>query len=244
MRIGIISDVHSNLQALEEVMKKLKKEKPDKVFFLGDVVGYGANPNECCEILREIADVCLLGNHDAGMIDKIDLSWFNPDAKTAILWTKEVLNDENIQFIKTFQYTFEKEELLFSHGSPVEPQEFIYVFSKDEAENIFKWNSGRYRVIFVAHSHITLSFIYTNEGRVSTFIEDEIHFEKDAFYVINVGSVGQPRDGDPRAFFAILDVEKKFYKTFRVEYDYREAAERILKSGLPPFLAFRLAMGE
>lgn len=243
MRIGIISDVHSNLQALEEVVKALKRESPDKVIFLGDAVGYGANPNECCEIIKEIASISLMGNHDSAVLGKTDLDWFNPDARKGVIWTREHISSENLDFLGTFLYLHEEKEFLFSHGSPVKPERFIYVFNTEEAEEIFRWNRKRYTVIFVGHSHITLSFLLKESGEIHPFIEDEIKFS-DGTYIINVGSVGQPREGDPRAFFAILDTEKKLYRGFRVEYNIKEAAERILKSGLPPFLAYRLYVGE
>lgn len=243
MKIGIISDVHGNLQAIESVILEIKRESPDKIFFLGDVVGYGANPNECCEIIKGIADVCLMGNHDSAVLGKTDLEWFNPDAKEAILWTRENLKSENISFLETLKETYEIPDFLFSHGSPANPMDFIYVFTNDSAKEIFVWSQGRYRCVFVGHSHITLSFLFDEAGNPLPFIEDEIELVNGSF-VVNVGSVGQPRDGDPRAFFAILDTEKKLYKGKRVEYNVKEAAERILKNGLPPFLAYRLYSGE
>ncbi len=243
MKIGIISDVHGNLQALEAILPELKKESPDKIFFLGDVVGYGANPNECCEIIKEIADVCIIGNHDYAVIGKVDIEWFNPDAREAILWTKENIKKENLNFLETFVETSEIPDFLFSHGSPVSPLDFIYVFTGETAMEIFQWSKGRFRGIFVGHSHITLSFFIDSSDNLFPFVEDEIELEGGDF-VINVGSVGQPRDGDPRAFFAVLDTDKKLYKAKRVRYNVQEAADRILKNGLPPFLAYRLYMGE
>lgn len=243
MKIGIISDVHGNLQALESVLSEIKKESPDKIIFLGDVVGYGANPNECCEIIKEIADVHIIGNHDSAVLGKTDIEWFNPDAREAILWTRENLKKENMSFLEGFIETHEISDFLFSHGSPVNPMDFIYVFTTETAKDIFLWAEGRYRYIFVGHSHITLSFFIDSSGNPIPFIKDETKLEGGDF-VINVGSAGQPRDGDPRAFFAILDTEKKLYKAKRVKYNIKEAADRILKNGLPPFLAYRLFMGE
>jgi putative phosphoesterase len=243
MRIAIISDVHGNLQALEAVLPEIKKENPDSVIFLGDVVGYGANPNECCEIIKEVADVCIIGNHDSAVIGKIEIEWFNPDAREAILWTRENLKRENMEFIESFVETFKISDFLFSHGSPVNPREFIYVFSSETAKEISLWAKGKYRCVFVGHSHITLSFFIDSSGNPIPFIEEEVKLEGGDF-VINVGSVGQPRDGDPRAFFAILDTEKRLYTARRVEYNVKEAADRILKNGLPPFLAYRLFVGE
>lgn len=243
MRVAIISDVHGNLQALEAVLPEMKKESPDKVIFLGDVVGYGANPNECCEIIKEVADVCIIGNHDSAVIGKTDIEWFNPDARAAIIWTRDNLKKENKKFLESFVETCRISEFLFSHGSPVNPGEFVYVVSSEIAMDIFLWAKGKYRSVFVGHSHITLSFFIDKSGNPIPFIDEEIKLEGGDF-VINVGSVGQPRDGDPRAFFAILDTEKKLYMARRVEYNVKEAADRILKNGLPPFLAYRLFIGE
>lgn len=244
MRIGIISDVHGNLPALEVILDKLKEEKPDMVIFLGDVVGYGAHPNECCEIVRELCNVHIIGNHDAGVIDRMDLGWFNRTAAEAIIWTKDRITDDNRKFLEGMVYTHSFESFLFSHGSPVSPEDFIYVFDRYEAMEAIKWADDRFRAIFVGHAHITLSF-YRKKGEdiIVPFIEDEFDLADDCAYLINVGSVGQPRDGDPRSAYAILDAESMRYRIVRVEYDVEKAAKFIWDAGLPPSLGDRLLSG-
>lgn len=244
MRIGIISDVHSNLPALEVVLAELKREKPDIVIFLGDAVGYGAHPNECCEIVKEICSFHLIGNHDAGVVGKIDLGWFNHIAAEAIVWTRDRISEDNKRFLESMVYTHSIDGFLFSHGSPVSPQDFIYVFDRYEAMKVLNWARDKYRAVFVGHAHITLSFFKKiGEAAVVPFIEDEVELGDDCAYLINVGSVGQPRDGDPRGAYAILDTEKMLYRVIRVEYQVEKAAKFIWDAGLPHSLGERLLSG-
>lgn len=246
MRIGIISDVHANLEALEAVLKDMKEKSPDKIIFLGDVVGYGADPNECCEIIKSISHLNIMGNHDAATVDMTDIQWFSENARSAIEYHKGILKQEHKDWIKSFPFIHRFEDIIFSHGSPIEPESFDYVVDPIRASFIMSWmgaENGRVTLVGHAHQIVVFHAPVDDSGYPERAFPEKILFERDKFYVVNVGSVGQPRDGDPRAAYAILDVEKREYELFRVSYDVDRAASKIKKAGLPDFLWQRLYRG-
>jgi len=240
MRCGIISDVHGNLDALKAVELELASRSVDRVICLGDVVGYGANPNECVEWVQRHCHTVIAGNHDWAATGQTPLEYFNPIAKEACLWTRSHLDEDYLEYLRELPLTFEWEEAIMVHATPSCPAEWDYLFSLIDAIREFK--SFHQRICFVGHSHQVM--VAVEEGKRYHMINSAIHHLKQGVrYIVNVGSVGQPRDLDPRASFGIYDTDKESIEIVRVPYKVENAQEKILKAGLPEFLAIRLAMG-
>ncbi len=245
MRIAVIADVHANLEALEAVVVDLKRSLPDTIISLGDVVGYGANPRECCDSVKDIAQDNIMGNHDAAVADVIDTDYFNDDAKQGIQWTKEQLPDSYISWLRNAPYTLEREGVLFSHGSPVNPEKFDYVVSMHDVEKVFYFFGRRYNIFFVGHSHrrfVVSKDIDADEYPVVDYA-DVVNMLEHRQYIISVGSVGQPRDFDNTTSYGILDTDKGIYSVKRLNYAIKKASDKILSAGLPKWLAYRLMIG-
>lgn len=241
MHYAIISDVHANLEALEAVLEDIRKRDLCKnILFLGDAVGYGANPNECIKLLKENSLILLAGNHDWAVLGLTDIEDFNPYAKTAIHWTMEVISEENKKTLSTFPISksLKKDSIFLVHSTPKEPHKWHYLFSISDAEVNFKYFSER--ICLIAHSHQPFILERQADGRMQTHRE-RVKLRKDSRYIINVGSVGQPRDGDMRACYAILnDVSVEL---IRVEYDLEKTQKKMYDEGLPAFLIERLSKG-
>jgi len=239
MRYGIFSDVHANLEAFELVLDSYKKEKIDKFIYLGDVIGYGANPNECSRVLKDFDPVCIAGNHEWAALNKISADYFSQSAKEAIAWTKGVLNKYSSDYLNTFSLTFEEDDFICTHGDLIEPNKFFYISDiKDARVNFRVLNK---RICFVGHSH--RMGVFCNTGEV-TYIQDyEIKLKAENKYIVNVGSVGQPRDGDPRACFCVYDSDKKTISFMREEYDIKKATDKMAEKNLPSVLISRLYKG-
>lgn len=245
MRVGIFSDVHGNLEALETVIEAYKAENIDKYIFLGDAVGYGANPNECCQLIKNLADYAILGNHDAACCNKLSFHWFNPSAKTAIIWSQKQLSQENKQWLETLDYTLEFQGFLMSHGLPLNPNAFEYDDDILKIRLFFNRFGGSYPICFLGHSHRPIAIFKRNDekGSISIGGSKKVSIRPDRNYLINVGSVGQPRDGNPKSCYTILDTNKMTLTFCRAEYNIEKAAEKILKARLPQMLAKRLIFG-
>lgn len=232
----MISDVHGNLAALEAVLERVGEER---LWCLGDVVGYGARPNECCELVRGRASVCLAGNHDLAVRGTIDLSEFSGDAGIAAAWTRGVLSDESRTFLDVLAPTGAAEGVELYHGSARDPV-WEYVLSDDTALLTLALTEAP--VVLVGHSHVALCMSTNGTGGLAaagTTLELD-----GARWLLNPGSVGQPRDGDPRAAFLRLDLEARTATYERVPYDVERTQSEILDAGLPAVLAARLAVGQ
>jgi diadenosine tetraphosphatase ApaH/serine/threonine PP2A family protein phosphatase len=241
MRYAIISDVHANLEALQAVLKKIGSLGVDKLFCLGDIVGYGANPNECAELVREKTHGALCGNHDHAAVGETSIEYFNSYARAAILWTMGVLKPDCREFLRSLPFTTSTDDAFLVHSTPSEPGRWNYVFEVNEALDEF--NAFEQKVCFIGHSHFALFFI--KEGRsCKVALPRTFTFENDTRYIVNVGSVGQPRDGLPTACFVTYDVPDEVVQFHRVEYDLSLAYQKIVKARLPRFLAERLLIGE
>jgi predicted phosphodiesterase len=239
----IISDIHGNLEALLAVLKSVKsyKKKIDKTICLGDIVGYGADPGECIRITREISDVILAGNHDFAVCGQTSIENFNAYARSAVLWSRDTLNEEEIEFLKGLPLTHQERSADFVHSSLHRPESWRYLFGTPDTYIDFQIMEKR--VLFVGHTHVPV--IFENAGvDVKRLNSSELSLNPDMKYIINPGSVGQARDGNPKASFAIFDSEKQSVKTIRVEYDIKEAQRKILDAGLPEILANRLSRGQ
>ena len=232
MRLAIISDIHSNLEALSAALEAINKRKVDQIICLGDIVGYGANPRECLRLVRERCSVVLLGNHDLAAVKTEKAEDFNTTARIAARWTNGMLLEEEKSYLASLPYSAMLDDILFVHASPYEPEEFHYILSTRDAVDAMGFFTQR--LCFVGHSHVPGMF--SERGRVTVIDEDER-------YLINVGSVGQPRDGNPQLSFGLLDTEKWKYENIRLSYDAETAARKIIAAGLPPILGERLMVG-
>jgi diadenosine tetraphosphatase ApaH/serine/threonine PP2A family protein phosphatase len=232
MRIALISDIHANLPALERALEEIVTLEVEETICLGDIVGYGAQPNECVDLVRKGCSVVLQGNHDAAAVDLSVASFFTTHARIAAEWTHRHLTKERASFLRDLPLSIQREDLLFVHSSPLQPAEWNYVLDIGEVRSALSAFAGM--VCFIGHSHIP--GIFSQKG-----IED--HIQKGVRYIINVGSVGQPRDGDPRLSFGVFDTEAWEYENFRVEYDVEEARKKIIEVGLPKILGDRLRAG-
>jgi len=239
VRVAVVSDIHGNLHALEAVLRSVDAEKPDAIWCLGDLVGYGPRPNRCCALVAERADVCLIGNHDLGVLGRIDLEDFSPDAAAAARWTMEVLEDEPRRYLESLapQAVLESAELY--HASPRDPV-WEYVLAPEIA--FLSLEATEKPLVLVGHSHVALRFgaeqlaLALNEDGTEVDLGSER-------WLLNPGSVGQPRDGDPRAAYAIVDTKQHRVDLFRLPYPVEVTQSKIIDAGLPDVLAQRLAVG-
>ncbi len=241
MKWAILSDVHGNLEALRATIQDLRVQGAGQVAFLGDVVGYGANPNECLALLRELTEWVVAGNHDCGAVGLTDIDTFTSAARTAVLWSQRQLCTENIAYLRRLPLWHQKEGITFVHASPNEPAEWNYMITFPEAEEGFHALAGD--LAFVGHTHQPLALAKEAKGEVQVINPEEVILKEGIRYIINVGSVGQPRDSNPQAAYGLYDDVAKKYLLKRVTYDIQAAQKKIIKAGLPPFLAQRLAKG-
>ena len=242
MRYGLISDIHGNLEALTVVINELEKRNVDEVLCLGDIIGYGPDPEECVDLVKRHANVILAGNHDYAAMGMLDISYFNPHARRAIEWTAGQISDETRKFLKERPLMMVYDDFTIVHATPAEPEKWNYILSlEDAADNFAHFHN---QVCFIGHSHVPVIIAKDEQGKISVRKGPEIHLQDNEKYIINIGSVGQPRDLDPRAAFAIFDTESKHYELLRVAYDVQTTQQKILKIGLPYFLAERLAKGQ
>lgn len=241
MKWAILSDVHGNLEALQAVLADLRRERAEKIAFLGDAVGYGANPGECLLLLRERTEFLVAGNHDWGAVGLTDVSYFNTAAKAAVLWTGGELSEEDRTFLLRLPLVHQAGGITFVHATPNEPGEWNYIYTYPEAEEAFR--SLAEELAFVGHSHSPV--ILAKKGKESMFALERgaAVLERGFRYIINVGSVGQPRDGNPQAAYGLYDEGERKFLLKRVPYDIATTQEKIIRAGLPPSLARRLAEG-
>jgi putative phosphoesterase len=232
MRIAILSDIHGNLEGLRKALEIVHEKQIDEIVCLGDTVGYGANPNECLELLRQNTTFILMGNHDQAAIDISVTEDFTQHARSSAEWTARTVTPENKEWIKNLPYTLERSGLLFVHASPFEPHEWHYILTPSDAQQGFQ--HFRQPICFVGHSHVAGMFCDDIWTRQVT---------QGKRFIVNVGSVGQPRDRNPKLSFGIFDTEKWEYENVRSDYDVQTASEKIRKAGLPTPLAERILEG-
>lgn len=230
MRIAFLSDIHGNLEALTEALNVVDRRGVDELICLGDIVGYGADPAECLELIRSRTSKVILGNHDAAVVGDQDLSYFNDFARSAVLWTMSAISDEQKEYIRSLPMELKEEGFHLVHGTPKEPEQWHYVFSEYDASKQFSAIKGS--ICFVGHSHVPGDYRQRNAPA-----------GQDPKRLVNIGSIGQPRDRDPRLCFVILDTENVEVEFIREEYKIEVAAGKIRRAGLPEFLADRLFWG-
>jgi len=241
MRYGIFSDVHSNIEALEAVMEAYKKESIDIYLCVGDVVGYATNPSECIKLVKEVTSFTVAGNHDWAVVDIFSIDYFNSNAKKAILWTKQNLNDQDKYYLSSLKLIYKNNDLTLVHGSLNKPEDFYYMTDIETAEESFSLLENN--LCFIGHTHISGVFVKDKEQRIYYYDSEYIPLKEENKYIINVGSVGQPRDGNPLACYCIFDTDKKEVFIKRKDYDIKSTYNKIVKAGLPLFLAERLYWG-
>jgi diadenosine tetraphosphatase ApaH/serine/threonine PP2A family protein phosphatase len=239
LRVAILSDIHGNLEALEAVLDRLPAEAADRMACLGDVVGYGADPNACAEAIRNAADPVLAGNHDWAAVGQEGPSYFNTMALAAIRWTVSTLTAENADWLKGRPLEADLGEAHLAHASPDAPATWPYISHPVEAQSALAHTEAR--ICFVGHSHH--AFVAPETGSNEVVGEGHLKLATGERYLINVGSVGQPRDGDNRAAFIIWDQEEDEIRIHRISYDVEKAQSKIREAGLPAFLAERLGLG-
>jgi predicted phosphodiesterase len=244
MRVAVISDIHGNLPALNAVVSHIdaRQPPPDRIWCLGDVVGYGAHPDACAALVAKRADVCLAGNHDLVVRGDLDVNYFAMGAAAAARWTITAINDDTRAFLEPLQPQEQGLETGLYHASPRDPV-WEYVLSTDQAHDCLEVQSKR--VCLIGHSHVACHFERTDSRTHGELADaDSTVGMAEGKWLVNPGSVGQPRDGDPRAAYLMLDTEAWTASFHRVEYPIDEAAAAILEAGLPRQLAERLYRGQ
>ena len=239
MKFAIIADIHGNLDALEVVLKDAKEQGCTHYTCLGDVVGYGANPKECLDIVRDSEMPTVKGNHDEYCSIDDETEGFNPHAAQAVLWTREQLSEDDRQWLRDLKYFRLVTSFSIVHATLDGPQSWGYVFDKLAAAASFTYQNTS--VCFFGHTHVPVAFIRDSMVRGGTY--SKLKVEAGKKYFINIGSVGQPRDGDPRAAYGVYDLDHGIIELRRLEYPIEKAQAKIRAAGLPERLADRLATG-
>lgn len=244
MRLGIFSDVHANIEALSAVMEGFEHESIDEFYCLGDVVGYGASPNECADLIREIAKVTILGNHDAAVAGRMDYSYYYDAARHALDMHSLQLSPENRSWLQSLPYKHEMNEIgvHLCHGSPLRLEDFDYIFSPEQAQECLEIWDELAPLTLIGHSHLCKVFALDPNGAVELPAQ-RFQLREGYKYIVSVGSVGQPRDYDNRASYTVYDTEAREFDFLRIEYDIEGAASKIFESGLERTFGHRLFIG-
>ncbi len=241
MRILVISDVHANLAAFQAVLAAAAG-KWDKIWYLGDLVGYGPNPNECVELLRQHEHLALSGNHDWAALGKLDINDFNDDARTAVFWTRDTLTEESLTYLDSLPAKRVEGDFTLAHASPRHPV-WEYILDFETALENFDHFDTPY--CLVGHTHVPILIAEKEEDDLFIYVPDykETIYLEDTRVIINPGSIGQPRDSDPRAAYALLNLEDLTWEFHRVNYPIAETQAQMRSFGLPEALVLRLDHG-
>lgn len=240
MKYAILADIHANLEALTRVLEDAKEQECTHFACLGDVVGYNANPKECLDIIRSMKMPCVKGNHDEYCSIEADLEGFNPHAAAAVNWTREQLTAEDRKWLRELKYFRLVASFSIVHATLDGPQQWGYVFDKLAAAASFTYQNTS--VCFFGHTHVPMAFIRDSMVRGGSF--ETLKIEPGRKYFINVGSVGQSRDGVPKATYSTFDLKENTVELRRLDYDIAATQAKIVEAGLPQRLADRLALGK
>ena len=240
MKYAIIADIHANLEALNVVLEDIKAQGCTHTACLGDVVGYGANPKECLDIIRGMNIPCVKGNHDEMCSVEADLEGFNPHAAEAVHWTRQQLDEDDCQWLRDLKYIRLVTSFSIVHATLDVPQKWGYVFDKLAAAASFTYQNTP--VCFFGHTHVPVAFVRDSVVRGGTYSKFKVEAGKK--YFVNVGSVGQSRDGVAKATYVIYDIAEQTIELRRLDYDIATAQAKIRAAGLPERLAERLAQGK
>ncbi len=240
MKYALISDCHANLEATEVVLNFIDGLNVDRIINLGDVVGYNADPNEICDIMRERNIPTICGNHDA-VASGLEEPWgFNPVALSAAMWTREALRDDNLEWLRGLPDTQKFDNFLAVHGSPANRNSYLFTW-EDILPHIPYVEEQDCSWCFFGHTHSP--GIFSRDGVYTVDDDNKFMLTDEKVFFVNPGSVGQPRDGDPRSSFGLLDTETKEFELVRLNYPVKKAADKVTNAGLPAFLAERLFLG-
>jgi diadenosine tetraphosphatase ApaH/serine/threonine PP2A family protein phosphatase len=241
MRTAILTDIHANLEALTACLSAAEAQRVDRFVCLGDIVGYGADPNAACDLVRSRCQFSVLGNHDAAVAGRMDYSYYYAAAREVLDWTALHLSPENMQWLRGLPYQRSEADITWGHASPRDPQAFEYVFALEQAEDLVVRAPKLARVTFIGHSHLQRAFQLGEP--VKDVWDERVRVDASRSYLISIGSCGQPRDYDPRACFGIWDDRTGTVEFHRVRYDAEKTARKILEAGLSPHFARRLLHG-
>lgn len=241
MRLALLSDIHSNLEGLTAVLAEIERLDVDEIYSLGDVVGYGCNPAECLNLVDKNCRVKLMGNHEHAVLGLVSTEGYTHGARVAATWTQERMTDREITIMSDFEMRFKKKGVLYLHASPVEPEEWHYILTPTEADEAF----GNFNepICFHGHTHIPVIFTEMDTGLPRRKAGHDFDPDPENRYLVNVGSVGQPRDNDPRACFVVFDTNEQHVEYHRVEYDISRVQAKMTEAELPRMLVNRLAAG-
>jgi diadenosine tetraphosphatase ApaH/serine/threonine PP2A family protein phosphatase len=241
MRTAILTDIHANLEALTACIEAAEAQRIDRFVCLGDTVGYGADPNAACDLLRSRCDFAVLGNHDAAVAGRMDYSYYYAAAREVLDWTALHLSAENMQWLRGLPYQRNEGDVTYGHASPRDPQAFEYVFALEQAEDLVVRADKLSQLTFIGHSHLQRAF------QLGTPVRDvwteRLRIDANRRYLVSIGSCGQPRDYDPRSCYGIWDDQARVVEFHRVPYNAERTARKILEAGLSPHFARRLLHG-
>jgi diadenosine tetraphosphatase ApaH/serine/threonine PP2A family protein phosphatase len=241
MRTAILTDIHANLEALSACIADAEAQKVDRFVCLGDTVGYGADPNAACDLVRQKCQFAVLGNHDAAVAGRMDYSYYYAAAREVLDWTALHISRENMDWLRSLPYSQSEGEVTYGHASPRDPTAFEYVFALEQAEDLFERANKLAHLTFIGHSHLQRAFLLGET--VKDVWSERVHIEDGRTYLCSIGSCGQPRDYDPRACLGIWDDGAKVVEFRRVHYNAEKTARKILEAGLSPHFARRLLHG-
>lgn len=241
MKFALISDIHANLEALEAVLRDITTQKADTIFCLGDVVGYGADPLPCLELVKQHCDVILMGNHEHAALGHLDQEHLNPVAQVSLAWTQTQLNDRAFSIIADCSMDAVMENVRMVHASPYMPNEWHYILAATEADLAFR--SFSEHICFIGHTHLPMIFSEGEGGAHRRKVGHDFEPDEETRYIINIGSVGQPRDNDSRSCYVVFDTDAQAVTYRRIEYDIQRTQQKMQQANLPVMLIDRLMAG-
>jgi diadenosine tetraphosphatase ApaH/serine/threonine PP2A family protein phosphatase len=241
LRFAIYSDIHSNQESLEAVLADIEYQKVDKHLCLGDIVGYGANPNECIEMVKKDSHIFIAGNHDHAAVGLLGTGKFNAFAQIAMEYTKKVLDKNNYGYIQSAPLLEKMENATLVHASPKNPSEWSYLTTIDSITECFNYFETPF--CFVGHTHVPYLILRDSDHPADLLNQSEFQLKKGQKCIVNTGSVGQPRDRNPKASYVIYDSDEGSVQIKRVSYDILTAQDKMKKAKLPEFLINRIAQG-
>ncbi len=239
MKYGILGDIHANLEALEAVLEEMDRQGVEKHISVGDLVGYGANPCEVIKRIRDLGTVVVAGNHDFAAVDKLNIDFFNTYARESALWTRRTLSEDDKNYIKSLKLVEQVTNFTVVHSTLYSPELFEYIQTSYDAHLAFEQQQSP--LAFMGHSHVPVNFF--KRKNVSFNMETEVTVDESLKIMINVGSVGQPRDENPDAVCCVFDGDSSKVRMTRIRYDVEKASRKIIGAGLPEILAERLKYG-
>lgn len=239
--IGVLSDIHGNFEALSVVLKLFTEKGVQKILCVGDIVGYGPDPGRCVETVQKIGAKSVAGNHEWGVLGRTKVEFFNPLAAAAVRWTQKQLSPAQQEYLGHLPLIYQFGPIHMVHAAPSDPASWDYLTSLEDVAG--EMGSFTQDICIIGHTHIPIAVERVSGSNVQLILKDSFYLREDAKYLLNAGSVGQPRDGDPRACCLIINLTERWVSFYRLEYDIRVTQEKMLKAGLPAELAERLSRG-